>query len=221
MLRYRALVLALLLALLPSSLRAQQPVTFTVSGFGGVLIPTADLYDEVFPDGAVNFSHKASFAIGGRFGIWATSRIGIEAEAMYLSSDVEVSGLIVIPEQPVFQVDETRDATAFMGSISLLYALIRPPLEPLALFVSGGVGFVVRGGEFFDDAFEGRGFDDTSDIAGVFGIGIRYGVARGVWLRADVKDYLSSFKEEQLQSDSQLQNDILITAGIELSFGGS
>lgn len=221
MLHYRALVLALLLTLVPSSLRAQQPVTFTVGGFGGLLIPTGDLYDEVFPDGAVNFGHKMGFAFGGRLGIWPTSRFGVEAEAIYLISDVEVSGLIVIPGEPVFPLDETRDASAFVGSISVLWAIIRPPLEPLSIHLSGGVGFISRGGEFYDDAFEGAGFDDTGDIAGVFGVGVRYGVARGVWLRADVKDYISSFKEEKLEASSQLQNDILITGTIELSFGGS
>ncbi len=223
MLRYRALVLALLLTLVPSSLQAQQPLTFAISGFGGVAMPTADLFDETFPDGTVTFGHETSFAVGGRLGIWPSSRIGLEAEAAYLGSDVEVSGFIVAPGEPVQPIEETQNAGVFVGSVSLVWAIIRPPLEPLALYISGGVGFISRGGDFFDEAFAREGFDDTADMAGVLGLGFKYGVSRGVWLRADIKDYISGFKEEKLGEEfgAQLQTDLLVTGGIELSFGGS
>lgn len=218
MLRYRALVLALLLALLPSSLRAQQPVSFAISAFGGVYFPAADLFDETGPGGAISYGHQAGFAGGGRLAVWPTSRIGIEAEAAYLSAKIE-GDLLLVTDTGLVTLTADEDATAFVGSVSLVYALIRPPLEPLAVYLSGGVGWVSRGGDFFED------FEDTSDIAGVVGLGIKYGVARGVWLRADLKDYISKYEEEVFSDaigddTSRLQNDMVITGGFEVRFGG-
>jgi hypothetical protein len=43
-------------------------------------------------------------------------------------------------------------------------------------------------------------------------------VARGIWLRGDVRDYISSYKEGDF--DSKIQNDFLVNAGLEFSFGG-
>ncbi len=51
-------------------------------------------------------------------------------------------------------------------------------------------------------------------MAGVVGAGISYGVARNLYIRMDLRDYLSSYK--QPYERSQLQNDLLITAAIEL-----
>ncbi len=47
---------------------------------------------------------------------------------------------------------------------------------------------------------------------------MKYGVARSLWLRADIRDYVSSFKEGEL--DSKVQNDLTLNAGIEVSVGG-
>jgi len=214
---FRALLLALLVAVLPSSLWAQQ-VTFAISGFGGVYFPAADLFDETGPGGSITYGHQAGFAGGGRLALWPTSRIGIEAEFAYLSAKVE-GDLLVVTDTGLVTLTGEEDGTAFVGSLSLVYALIRPPLEPLAVYLSGGVGLVSRGGDFFE------GFEDTSDIAGVIGVGIKYGVARGLWLRADVKDYISKYEEEVFsdaigEDTSRLQNDLVITGGIEVTLGG-
>jgi hypothetical protein len=218
--RYRALVLAILLALLPSSLAAQ--VQVAVSGFGGVYLSTADLFDGVVPTrdfgtAALKFSQQTGFTVGGRVAIWPTSRFGVEAEAAYVGSDVEGTFLASVGGNLVPQSGKD-DANLFLGSVSVVYAVIRPPLEPLSIYISGGVGLVSRGGDAFNN------FDDTSDVAGVAGVGLKYGVARGTWIRVDVKDYISSFEEKALSGaavsggDSELQNDLLITASIELAF---
>ncbi len=213
--RYRAFVLALLLAASPSALSAQD-IQVAISGFGGAAIPTADLVDVLFPQvGAFSLGHKAGFTAGGRVAVWPTSRFGIEAEGAYVGSDVEVFGAA---RDTVGLT--TRGASFFVGSLNAVYAVLAPPLEPVALYLSGGVGLISRGGDFF------TGFDDTSDIAGVVGIGLRYGVGPGWRLRLDVKDYISSFKNEALDllleaaggTDSQLQNDLILSAGVEVFF---
>ncbi|MGD8700512.1 MAG: hypothetical protein PVJ43_14545, partial [Gemmatimonadales bacterium] len=93
---------------------------------------------------------------------------------------------------------------------------IAPPLDPVAFYVSGGIGIVSRSGDFFEGA------DDTSDIAGVVGVGLRYGLGPGWRIRFDVRDYISSFVnkelDELLDTGSKLQNDIMLTAGVEFFF---
>lgn len=227
--RYRAVILALTLALAPSSLSAQ--TQFAISGFGGVFLPASDLAGGIFffgpgeipgfagGDVAATFTQKTAFDFGGRLTVWPSQRIGFEAEGVFVLSDMNLDLLIPIydpgsgvvnlitPDEPI-----KFDTNVFMGSVNFVYGLIRPPLEPLVVFVSAGIGFVSRGGDAGDI------FDTTSNVAGTWGFGLKYGVARGVWLRGDVRDYVYKFEEADLES--KWQNDLLINAGLEFSFGG-
>lgn len=215
---YRAAALALLMALVPCSLAAQTRVA--ISAFGGVYLPTSDLYDGVVPTQdspiSLKYGQATGWTAGGRLALWPTSRIGIEAEAAYVASNVEGDILATVNGNLVPR-SGTVDASTFMGSLNVLYALIRPPLEPLSIYLSGGVGFVSRGGEFFED------LQDASDIAGVAGLGLKYGVGKGVWIRVDLKDYISSYEEVNLTTasltggGSKLQNDLLILASVEFT----
>ena len=75
--------------------------------------------------------------------------------------------------------------------------------------------------QFFDD---GGGFlgelDSGIDPALVVGGGFRYGLSPMIGLRLDVRDYISSYglSLEGQELDSQLQNDILISGGVEFGF---
>ena len=218
MTQYGAAALALLVSLIPSSLAAQQPVQFTVSGFGGAYIPASDLFDELFTEGALRFGQETSFTLGGRFAVWPIPRLGIEAEGAFTGSDVEFKG--VLDATPF---DTTLSANVFYGSINVIYALIRPPFEPLAIYVSGGIGLVARGGFFFDEFFQliidPRFETETTNVAGVVGFGIRYGISPLLNIRGDFKDYISS-NRPFAGLDSKLQNDLLITVALEFVFGG-
>lgn len=219
MTQYGAAALALLFSLVPSSLAAQQPVQFTVSGFGGVYIPAGDLFDQLSAEGALRFGQETSFTLGGRLAVWPIPRLGIEVEGAYAGSDVEFKGAFL--GETAF--DTTLSANAFYGSLNVIYTVIRPPFEPLAIYVSGGIGLVARGGFFFDDFFQSldqRLETETTDVAGVAGFGIRYGISPLLNIRGDFKDYISSYRPFA-GSDSKLQNDLLITVALEVVFGGS
>lgn len=228
--RYRAFVLALALALalVPSSLSAQ--TQFAISGFGGAFLPASDLTGGVFfielqdpafaGDVAATFRQKTAFQFGGRLTLWASQRFGIEAEAVFALSDLNVDVLFpaVDPGPPItvnlISASENIDGNVFLGSVNAVFALIRPPLEPLVVFVSGGLGFVSRGGDASDT------FDTTTNVAGTWGFGLKYGVARGVWLRGDVRDYIYKFKGVDTDElEAKWQNDLLVSAGLEFSFG--
>jgi hypothetical protein len=220
--RLRPAVLASLLILAPSAATAQ--VQFAISGFGGIYLPTSDLFDGIVNvEGnqlSLKFGQKTSAALGGRAAVWLTSRIGIEGEFAYAPSKVEGQLLIQQGGQLV-PVTEDVNANVILGSLNLMYSLIKPPLEPFSVYVSGGVGFVTRGGDFYEI------LDDKSDVAGVLGLGFKYGVARSTWLRLDIHDYISNYQETALSNaaisggDSKLQNDLLIVGAVEFVFGGS
>jgi opacity protein-like surface antigen len=229
---YRAVVLVLTLALVPSSLSAQTQVA--ISGFGGAYLPASDLTTGIFNfspgsipgfpafsgDVAATFRQKTAFQFGGRATVWPTQRFGIEAEAAYALSDLNVDLLVPIidPGPPLtvnlFEGSDKINSSVFLGSVNVVFGLIRPPLEPLVVFISGGIGFVSRGGD------AGRIFDSTSNVAFTWGFGLKYGVARGLWLRADVRDYIYKFDAGIEQLKSKWQNDLLVSAGLEVSFGG-
>jgi hypothetical protein len=209
-------VLACLALLVPSTLPAQSQLQITVGAFGGAVLPASDLVDVLIPEvGALSFGHKTGWDVGGRFAVWPTARIGIEAEAAYAGSNVDLRGIL-----PDFAQDTTISASLFVGSLNVMWAVIAPPLDPVAFYVSGGIGLVSRGGDFFE------GSDDTSDVAGVLGVGLRYGLGPGWRVRFDVRDYVSSFLNQALDdtlepaggTDSKLQNDIMLTVGVEFFF---
>lgn len=213
MLRRPLAVLACLALLVPASLSAQSQLQVTVGGFGGAVLPASDLVDVLIPEvGAFSFGHKTGWNAGGRLAVWPTARFGIELEGAYVGSNVDVKG--VLP--PEFVQDTTVSANMFMGSLNVMWAVIAPPLDPVAFYVSGGVGIVSRSGDFFE------GSDDTSDIAGVVGVGLRYGLGPGWRIRFDMRDYISSFVNQELDdllgTGSKLQNDIMLTAGVEFFF---
>jgi len=217
MLRRRVAVFACLALLIPATLSAQSQVQVTISGFGGAMLPASDLVNVLIPDvGAFSFGHKTGWNAGGRVAVWPTARIGIEVEGAYVGSNVNVAG--ILPGE--FAQDTTVSATMFMGSLNVMWAVIAPPLESVAFYVSGGVGLVSRGGDFYE------GSDDTSDIAGVLGLGLRYGLGPGWRIRFDARDYISSFLNKALDealapaggTGSKLQNDIMLTAGVEFFF---
>jgi hypothetical protein len=213
--RCRVALLVAVLALVPTRMPAQ--VQVGISGFGGIYLPTADMFAGVvpienvsIPAVSVDFGQKTGFALGGRVAVWPTTRIGIEAEAAYSPSNVKLNIL-----GSVFSGD--YDASVFLGSLNLMWAFIRPPLEPLSIYVSGGVGFVSRGGSFYDEV----GVESTADLAGVAGLGLKYGLARGLWVRFDVRDYISSYQDQRLTDaaltggGAKLQNDLLILVSLE------
>lgn len=230
MLRHCVAVLTCLALLVPSGVSAQSQLQIAVSGYGGAAIPAGNLVDyfETTPLSArITASHKTGWTAGGRIAVWPSSRLGFEVEAGYISSEVEAESFIPDADEPIDTA--TTSAGIFSGSVNVLYAVINPPLDPLAIHVSGGIGVVSRGGGFYT----GLANSTKTDVAYVFGAGLRYGLAPGWRLRLDVKDYISKFKYQELSDflesvcdefsclaglDSQWQNEITITAGIEVFF---
>ncbi|MEE9156618.1 MAG: hypothetical protein V3U38_08200, partial [Gemmatimonadota bacterium] len=61
---------------------------------------------------------------------------------------------------------------------------------------------------------------------GVIDIGVTYNLSRRFAIRADAEDFLYSFKgrvtigeDDQIETDSRFQNDLLFTAGLVIRIG--
>lgn len=180
-----------------------------LSGYGGAYLPLSNLFAavRVRPDTAqpivLNLGQEPGLLAGGRLTV-RLSRLAVEAEVGYGFSDLDLPT----------EAGGLGDASVVLGSLNLLYDVIQAPFSPLSLFVSGGAGFLSRGGDFFD------AFDGTTDIAGVLGLGVRIGLGGVTYLRFDIRDYISSFAPEAggFQFDSKVQNDLLATLALELVF---
>ncbi len=205
MLRRLSLAAALIGAL-AAPLHAQ--VNVGLSGFVGGYLPMGDLFDELRLAGRLiaNVGHDPGPLLGGRLSV-SLSRFAVEAEAGYAFSDVDLPSAVV-------NLGLDNGASVFLGSLNVHYEIFQAPFSPLSIYVSGGGGVVSHSGDFFDM------FDGTTDVAGILGVGLRYGLGRAMQLRFDVRDYISSFAPSRGTEafDSELQNDIVATVGLQFAF---
>lgn len=183
-----------------------------LSAVAGGYLPAADLFDSLRPGGGdnpivLNLGHRPGPLIGGRLTL-RLSRIAVEAEVAYAFADLDVPSILV-------DAGLSADASLFLGSLNVLYDLFRAPFSPLSLYASAGVGFVARRGDLLD-AFEG-----ATDPAGAIGLGVRFGLGPAIYLRFDLRDYISSFSATTRSGftfDSKIQNDLLATLALEFVF---
>lgn len=182
---------ALFATLLAAPQLPAQEVYLGVSAFGGAFIPTADLI-------ANDLKQSTGFVFGGRLSLWTLRRFAVELEGAYALSDLET-----------YTGKQSGSVGAF--SMNLVYSIIKPPLEPLDVYLSAGLGLVKRSNDFFKQEYD---VQDLTDVAVVVGGGISYAVGRNLYVRVDLKDYISSF--QMPYEKSQLQNDLMATAGLEL-----
>lgn len=214
MLRRAALVVGFL-ALTASPLHGQE-VRVGLSAFAGGFLPTNDLFDSVRlrPDTSsliiFNLGLEPGLIVGGRLTV-RFSRLALEAEAGYAFTSLDFPSVIV-------DAGANNDATVFLGSINALYDVIRAAFSPLSIYLSGGLGLVARGGDFFEP------YNGTTSFSVALGGGFRYGLSPAAFLRFDIRDYISSFApstKSGFQFDSKLQNDLIGTIGLEISLSPS
>jgi hypothetical protein len=195
-----------------SSLDGQ--VRVGLSAFLGGYLPAGNLFESVRLGDVeqpiiLNLGHEAGLVGGGRLTL-RLSHLAVEAEAAYAASDLDIPRAV---EDGV-----PSDASIFLGSLNVLYDIYRAPFSPLTIYLSGGGGLVARSGAAFD-LLEG-----TADLAGTLGLGLRFGLSPAVFLRFDLRDYISSWApraEDGFQFDSQLQNELIGTIAVEFSLAPS
>ena len=204
----RSLALTAGLAVLLAS-PVQGQVSITISPFVGGYIPLANVFENIPLAGRIvaNVSHNPGLLLGGRLAI-RKLKFGIEAEAGYALSNVD------LPSQVTDEGGVPDDANVFLGSLNITYDVFQAPFTPLAFYLSAGVGLVSRSGDFY------RNFQNTTDPAGALGVGVRFGLGPNARLRFDLRDYIYSFQASRgdAQQESKLQNDLIITVGVDFTF---
>lgn len=185
-------------------------VTIAISPMAGGYVPLSDAFEGVFVGGRVltELSQDPAFLLGGRVSVRA-AKLGVEAEAGYVFSSMDLPPILT-------EAGISDDAKVFLGSLNVVYTVFEAPFSPVSFWVSGGVGLVTRGGDFFE------AWEDKSDPAGALGFGLRFGLGPLAALRVDLRDYIYSFRPSRGGGDgdleSKLQNDVIATVGLEFSF---
>jgi hypothetical protein len=195
---------------------AQLP-KFEFEPYLGAYVPVLDLVDQTLTVPGVGSAdltagQKEAVALGGRLTWWAAGPLGVEGNVFYAFSDVEMSDGTVV-----------SDTSAYVfGADARVAFRFGVPLSPVSFHVNGGVAYLKRGGDGYDDVTDG----DTT-IGGVVGTGIRVKLPGVLGIRADVDAYLYSAEITlqdpdlggQVTFDSQFQADLLFSAGLIIGVG--
>ncbi|KPK65718.1 MAG: hypothetical protein AMS21_04025 [Gemmatimonas sp. SG8_38_2] len=185
---------------------AQLP-KFELEPYVGAYLPLKDLISEdIEPVGRVTGSQKEGFALGGRLTFWALGPIGFEGNFVYAWSDTELSAA---------DTSETTSGHVWAGDVRAVWRILP---GPIGIHVDGGVAYVGRGGDSYEDVTEGK-----SDVGGVIGAGLRIKLPGLFAIRADADAYLYeaqfTAEGEAEPSEKQFQADIIISAGLVIGLG--
>jgi hypothetical protein len=182
---------------------AQIPIE--IEPYVGVYIPFADLADQAIQDVDIIASQKEALAVGARVGL-GLGIVAVEGNFMYAFSDGEVTD------------DEgtTSESASIWAADARLLLTLLP--GPISLHLSGGPALIGRSGDFYSDVTDGK-----TDLGGAVGAGLRVKLPGILAIRGDADLYVYSSKltvdtgvgQEEL--DSQLQADLVLSAGLVLS----
>lgn len=189
---------ALVLGARPDAAAAQG---FSVTPFVGYYAPLGDVIDEE----GVTLGSQSALTFGGRLGLETTGPWGFEAALAYSTGGVESGGAEADGNLMVMSVRALR-TIASLGPSGSLHA-------------GAGLAYVMRGGEFWDD-FEEIGVEGTNDVGGTLGLGARFSLSPMFNLRVDLEDYIYSakFNDETTETEGKLQNDLLLSVGLNFGF---
>lgn len=208
----RMLMLACLLSLTAAPALAQ-PAVEIVPMIGayvplGTLVTIEEIDEEL---GAITteLEHKPALLLGARVDFWTMGNMGLEASLAYAMSDVEATVTTDLGEG-----SDDMSANTFLAAAKVLYRL-GVPGGPARFHLGGGLAMIKHGGDAFEDV------DGTTDIGGVVGLGASISLPGTLGIRIDLEDYIYSakFGEGDNESDSELQNDVVLTAGVAFKLG--
>jgi hypothetical protein len=147
-----------------------------------------------------------------------SDRAAVEGGFGYTASDVrfEVPGFVSL----------ALGGTVIQGSARVRYRL-NQPASATGWYLTGGLAVISRGGEMWDSlATGGLAVDGKTDVGAVIGGGLTLPVGRRLALRIDVEDYIHQAKftldaqGTRLDTESQFQNDLVLSVGLAIQLGG-
>jgi hypothetical protein len=218
--RIRSLVAVLALAPC-AALAGQAKGRIELTPFVGMYAPVADIIQLSDPSGSgltLTFSQKSAFTFGVRLGYGISDRAALEGAFGYTASDVKVEiggfGSVAL------------GGTVMQGSARVRYRL-NAPTSATGWHLIGGLAMISRGGEVWDSLQTGGlSVDGRTDVGAVIGGGVTLPVGKKLALRIDVEDYIHQAKftlnaqGTQQDTESQLQNDLVLSVGLAIQLGG-
>lgn len=224
---HTSLAALLLVSLMPALGSAAPRVSIGV--LGGLGLPEKSLIDasrelvipgnDNPPTNFVYVKQRASVAFGARIGVWPAARFGIEGEVVVLPSRGDLRAAFLNPADDSVSfgiLDEKATSTHF--GLLLSYAIVQPALDPILVYVSAGVGATRRSGALFEDLLE---LNTGTDVGGVVGLGISYGLSPNMAIRTDLRDYITTYDPEVVDAGDfytgRTQHDLILSAGIDFT----
>ena len=183
------------------------------------VVELTPFFTSYYPLGEIDFTgssddvyakQKSSPGVGGRLTFWLSNTLGIEAAGAYLWSSPTV--FINTPEYGPVSADITGTIINTTGRL-----VFRPARTNL--FLLGGAGMVIRGGDAWDGA------DKASNFAGVVGFGARANVTPKFAMNIVVEGTFYSLDADGSDESGgvfwqpSFQSDIMVTIGIPIGFG--
>ncbi len=193
-----AITLALILGLgvTPATLSAQSA---SIGAWGGVFTPLKTNPDLGSIGGTIKRNN--SFIGGARLTLWGSNLLGLELVAGYSPANVTVAGSTV---------NGDRKLNEFVGGAKLMLGLT-PSMSPVGFHIGIGPAFIRRGKDVADPN------RSESNFGGVAGAGLRIPISHGLGLRIDAEDY---FYGGDFGGGKAFTNDLVLSAGLHLNFGG-
>lgn len=189
---------AFTLAALTGAAERAEAQGFAVTPFLGAYLPLGNVASA--DDFGVDVKQNAGLAFGGRLTYMMQGNWGIEGEVAYAGSKLDFG-----------DVEGDGGSVIFAGAKALYFF---PSTSDLRVHAGAGIGITSRSGDDWDAA------DDASTFGGILTLGFTAPLSGMMKLRMDIEDYIGSIARET-GFESQLQNDLLITAGVMIPFGGN
>ena len=204
--RLAAALAALLLSPLAASAQpgpVKSPIRLEFTVNGGVLAPAGTLVqDGELSTGGLELSED--FAFGGGVGVLLPGGLTLEGQLLFApGSSLERTGEQIVGGESEQAVSDA-EFLALTGN--LIYRLPLPLVQP---YFGAGAGMKRLS---FDDGTV-LGTDDDSQFTGEVLVGTYVSVIPGLTLRAEARDYLSSFTDPRTD-ESEFQNDLAFLAGL-------
>jgi hypothetical protein len=200
----KALFLSVVLLAGLGAVNSASAQSWAVTPYLGYFLPTGSVLGE--DDFGEDVSQQSTLMFGGRLARMFNSSWGAEFSIGYAGSGLEGedSGI-------------EEDGNLMMFSLRALYMF--PGTGKARLYGAAGLGYVTRGGDIWDD-FD---VDGKNDIAGNLAFGVMFPLSPMLNLRFELEDYLYSakFEDGSFESESKFQNDLVLSAGVHIPFGGN
>jgi hypothetical protein len=181
---------------------------FEITPFVGYLVPLGTLYQG--GNLGAKLSQTSCFTFGGNFAYNFTSKLAFEGGLTFGSGELDLDpGALPNDNDNVLLLSAVAryrvNAPAYRNQIHLL----------------GGLGIIHHGGDAIG-LLKDAGTKGFTDLGLILGGSYTLPIGRGLNLRFEGRDhiYSSKLKDDQGgESDSSLQNDVLLMAGISLPLG--